>query len=470
MAFTPKFASAYEAEFLGLLHALTGGVDITEGSPDSMIAKVHAIMMQTMDARLRSLVAARGLQANGRDADEVVAQIMSGVPVRRRSSVSANGPIMVYNREDTVGVLTVPAGVVFRSSVDASLEYRSTEAVTFADGQASYPSPSQSPVAIIALQPGSKSNTPTGTLTVVVPGTGAPNQITSVTNSEALGNGEDEESTASMLQRAQLTIAAIAKAQPMALRALAQRFTGADTTTIRDAVVFSPPDIPGYSELVVSDGFGLQGYITDATWQTGTVGVSGLWTITFDGPAATEPLLVLNPDPLLPVGSGATPAGSRSGTVVLHEQGVVEFIGDPLLPGTKWAIGGHKVYTGVIAELQGLIEGDWSAGTSVEYGWKACGTRVRVRPPITNPTPFTVRAVFRSGADVDAARDSLAAIISGYLASVGIGGTLSLFRLIDVVGNYSDVVDFQILSPSQNIASLSRRHQFYTNRNLITFV
>jgi|GEM_PF-4134274 len=468
MAFTEKFASAYESEFLGLLHALTGGTDITEGSPDAMIAKAIAIMMQTFDARLRALVNARGLRAIGSDADDVVAQIMSGVPVVRKGAISATGPAVRFTREDTVGVLVIPSGVVLRSSVDASLEYRTTQAITFADGQAIYPSPGQTPVNVVARQPGSRSNTPAGTINVIV--SGAPNQLTSATNSEALTNGEDEESTESVLQRAQLTIAAIAKSQPAALRALAQRFTGADGTTIRDAVVYEPPDIPGFAELIVSDGFGLEGYITDATWQTGTVGVGGQATIYCDGPAATEPLLVINPDPADPVGTGATAAGLRAGAVVLHERGVIEFVGARLPAGTTWAVGGHKVYTGVIAELQGLVEGRYLQGTSTDYGWRASGVRVRLRPPIVDTIPFTFRARFRSGVDVALGRATVSQIAVSYLSSVGIGGTLNLFRLTDRVGNYGDVEDFEVISPVQNIDAISRRHQFATNSNLISYV
>lgn len=468
MTFREKFAAEYRTEFLGLLHALSGGTDITEGSPDAIIGEAIGLMMQTFDARLRSLVNARGLRAIGRDADEVVEQIMSGVPVVRQGAIAANGPVMTFERSDTVGALVVPSGVVLRSGVDPSLEFKTTEEFTFSDGQSVFPSPSQRPVAIVALQPGTRSNAPAGTVTVIV--SGAPSQLESCTNSVGLTNGEDEETTESLLQRAQLMVAAIAKSQPAALQALAQRFVGSDGTTIRNAVVYEPPDIPGYAELVVSDGFGLQGYTAPAAWQTGTAGPNGQATIVFDGPAATEPLLVIDPDPLLPVGSGATPAGLRAGTVVLHERGVIEFVGARLPPGTTWAVGGHLRYTGVIAELQARVEGQYLRGTTTDYGWRACGTRQRVRPPIVDVVPFTLRLRLRLGVDVASGQDIVRQIVISYLASLGIGETLNLFRLTDKVGNYADAEDFEVLSPPANIAAIGRRHQFATFAHLITFV
>lgn len=471
MPFAPKSADAYTRDILGVWYALTGGMDITEGSPDAILARALGLVLEQLDSRLRSIQAAHGLNARGADLDERVAEIMAGIAVQRGPATAASGPVMQFSREDAVATVTLTAGAQIRSRVNRALIYRLDETIDLVPGQFVYPGPDQTPARVTCLTPGRVGNLAALTaLSDIVPGTGIPAGI-EASNIAELGGGEDEEGDESLAQRAQLFLGSLARSQPKAIEALAARFVSSGGVQIRQAKMREIPAAPGLAELVVSDGFGLAGFDRQAQWFTGTAGPLGTRTITFDGPAASEPRFILDPDPLRPLETQGTLASLIPNTVVIHERGVIEFINGAAIPaGSSWAVGNHRVYTGPIAELQARIEGSYASGQEIDYGWRAAGCRVRVRRAIPTVLELTIRARFRPGVNVTAARGVLNGVIADFLAARDIGEPFSRFRLTDEVAKMIDLVDFELLAPADNLAPPSDRHQFVISPSSVTYV
>lgn len=467
--FVPKTAEQYAREILGVWYTFTGGVDISEGSPDALLAESLGLVLETFDARLRALAEAHGLNARGADLDARVAEIMSGAAISRGGATAASSPAMGFSREDATLEQVIPAGAVFRSRADGALAYRLDEAVTLSPGQFVFPAPGQLPARATCTTPGSAGNVRAlGLVTEIV--SGVPSGVAASNVAEITG-GVDEESDESLSQRARLLISAIAKSQPSAIEGLASRFVSSDGVAIRHARVYEPPEAPGFAELVVSDGFGLSGFERPAELITGVAGPAGTRTIRFDGPAASEPRLVIDYDPDVQFESQGAAAGSYPSVVVLHERGVIELVGGAALaPGTVYAVGGHTVYTGPIAELQARIEGSYRAGEVTDYGWRAAGCRVRVRPTIPVPLAYRVKARFRPGVNIPRAQAALASLIVEWQAAQPLNAEISHFRLVDEAAKLRDLEDFSVLSPTDRLSPPSDRHQFVTTPALITFV
>ena len=465
MPFTRKFAADYDRDLLGMWQALSGAIDLNEGSPDRQLSTSISQMFEVLDARVAAIREAHGLKARNTDLDDVIAQIMSGRAIERGGATAAAGPAMQYTRESGTGALTVPAGVRFRSNADPTMQYVAVEEIEFVDGQTVYPSPSQTPVQVVCLTRGIKGNMPSGTVSTIVPGSGMPTGVYAATNIERIGGGEDAEQDDSFAQRGRLLLASIAKSQPLAMRSLASRYVGADGTTIRSAILVEPADMAGYAELIVSDGKGLPGLTRTAALVSGTVGASGMRTVYFDPYAATEPSISLD-------GGAYVAASSLPGATVIHERGELEFSdGNGLTAGTTYSIGLHRVYTGVIAEIQRKIEGNTAALAVLDYGWRSGGIRIRVRPPLLFPVAFTVRAEYKQGVVISEGQANTKADMDAFTAGLDLGGRkLNLFQMGDEVAKRGELEDFEVLSPAQNVEPPTKRHQLYTNASMITFV
>jgi hypothetical protein len=462
MPYTPIFSAEYQAKLLGLWYSLSGALDLNEGSPDVQLASALGSMFEVLDARLGALVQSHGLKARGADLDDVVAQIMAARAIIRGGATRAAAPAMQFTRDTATGALPVPAGGQVKSSTDTSLVYTTDEAFTFLDGQTIYPGVNDAAVHVTCATPGYRGNAQAGTVTVLVPGS-FPTSVYQAVNTVAITGGEDVEGDSSLAQRAQLLLASIAKSQPGAVRGLASRFVGSDGTVIRHAALFEPASMPAYSELVISDGFGLPNLTRPALTRSGTAGPNGVRLITFDFPAATEPKIKKDGGPWrLP--------SEYPGLNVIHERGEIEFTDGAVWPsGTTWETGAHRVFTGVVEEIQALIEGSPDAVDVANYGWRSSGCRIRVRPPLLQYVSFNLRAEF-VGVSNAVGRVLLSDALTGYVASLGIGKRLNLFRLSDEAAKLPEVDDFEVLTPSINMQPDTQRHQFVTDPSRITYV
>lgn len=437
-----------------------GALNIDEGGPETAILGAVAEEMALHESRLGALVEAHGLDASGSDLDDVVRQIMSGQAIVRGEATAAAGTGIQLTRASSTGVLIIPAGSVFYRSDDPRMRYITTEERSFGDGQTVYPGPADNPIRVTCLTRGAAGNARTGTITGLET---FPNGVVAVTNTAPLGGGTDAELNLSLRIRARLLLSSIAKCQPAALQFLGGRWIAADGSSVLHASVYESVDMPAYSELLLDpDGEGTAP-TRSATTYGGTVPPSGSSYLPFDGPAATDPLVTINGGPLVP-------ASSLAGAVVIYERGRIEFTeGYGLNSGDTYTVGGHLVYTGAIAEVQRALEGDTFASSVTDYGWRACGTRVRCRPPLVTEIAVSLRIEWASDVVPSEGEVVVRDRVVEFFRAIGIGESFKPFDLYVELGKMTEVEDAIVLSPTGNARPLTRRHRVSTSENLIDF-
>lgn len=435
---------------------LIGDLNLDDGGPETAILGAVSEEMALYEARLASLVKIHGLDAEGADLDDVVAQIMSGLAVSRGKSTHARCESLQITRASSIGEFPIPAGTIVFKSSDARAQYRTLELRTMVDGQAVYPGSGDPALVAVCLERGSVGRARPGEIDSIEGLTG----VVDVTNIATVSSGLDEESDQSLKTRAQLLLAAIAKSQPGALRFLAGRWEAADGTTILHASCY---ETPGYTELMVDDGRGLENSTRPAEEVTGTIPPTGALWIPFDYPAATEPLVTLGANP-------AVAASAIPGAVVKYEQGRIEFLsGYAPAPGTTYSTSGHLVYTGAIAELQNAVEGDTFAAAVVDYGWRSAGTRVRLRPPRTSSLAVQLSVVWMPDVDPDDGQPLVTAEVESFFEALGIGEPYRAFDLYVAIGKaLPDIVDdCVVVSPATVVWPVTPRHRL--NVSAVTY-
>lgn len=453
--YRPKLPSDYDRELLAAIVAFNNSVDLEEGSVERQLSLGVARVLAKFDARLSAIARSHGLDTRGRYLDDVVAQIMAGRAISRKVASAASGNAMQFTRSSDVGTLVVPAGAKVRSSADSTVEYITTQTITFAPGQTVYPVSGGTPIAVTCTKLGSIGNARSGTVRTIVQGGGLPDDIVSVTNIESIGGGQDEERDESLIQRAKMLLAGIGRSSPAGLRSIALDY-------VRHASVFESSEMPGYTELVLGDP-SLAGQTRAAQVTSGTAGDNGAAVLYFDGPAASEPLIAIDG-----VFRGLI-ENALPGAVVIHERGMVELLGTTLNPGQTWSIYGHQVYTGKVLEVQRLVEGSNDALDVLSYGYRAAGTRVRVRHAIEQPFSLVCRAEFAPGINRLDGEQIIRDALVEYTRTVPLGGRFLIWHAEVAIRAYPQVTNFQVVSPAADLRAASMRHTLTLQNSAISF-
>jgi hypothetical protein len=269
-------------------------------------------------------------------------------------------------------------------------------------------------IPFIALTPGAIGNLSQPSLinTIV---RGLP-ELVEVTNTQPLAGGTDRERDDELRQRAERWVASLALAQNEALEAVALNFQASNSTVASHARIWNDPDMRGYSELVVDDGTGMQGYTRLAQTTTGvvpTLSGSGLrYQFPFEWPAATPPVVRID-------GNIVPPSSYQ----VLHDKGLIvlnEFTPSAVSPGMPWSVGDHSVFVGFIAELQRYIN----------TICVAAGTVVRVVSPIPQYINLSFNMVAAPGTNLVDVREQIKRAIVAFVARLAPGEPLLIYRLI----------------------------------------
>lgn len=371
--------------------------DVTEGGVAYTLLDAVGEEVEAIEFRQWRFVRAFSFEdAVGEDLDERAAQLPPGKlrPARLGPTV-ATGQVLRITRANPAGALTLPAGVLLRSSLTGR-SYRLVASVELADGVAVHPTL----VTITALEPGSVGSAATGTI----------DQIASfpvqVVNEKPLV-GYDIEDDASLRQRCLLYLASLGGVQAAALRLLALSFVSVDGVRLRHAKVHETPFAPAYAELIVDDGTGMGAYARPGLPYDGTAPPGGqamLWT---DGPAKTRPRVYVG-------GTLVT-----SGWLPVEEQGQV-FLEASLAGSASWRTEVDEVYTGPIAELQAVVNGSTTDPLD-NPGHRVCGGRVRVVVPVVQQVKEKLLLNLQTGADAEVVKESLRAIAEAHYRALGPG-------------------------------------------------
>ena len=351
--------------------------------------------------------------------------------IERLSATAATGEITINFSGALANNLILEIGTSFTSSTNPELVYSTSEEITITAGNTS------ANINVVASVEGSQGNCNAQAIDQILQ---ADPLIVSVINTSAFTNGADEETDSALKRRALLYLQSLARSQPAALEFAALSFTG-QPERLSLASVYEPADIRGYSELYIDDGTGNLGSRTRAgAIYSGTTPASGITEIYHDAPAV---------NPVVPIKTVTTPLGpvnlplSEDQYISIPERGVIYINQGVYATGQPFTIGNYEVYTGPIANIQRLIEGNPSS-PNAEPSYRAAGTRVRVLPPSITRVSFDLQITPESGFNIEEVQAASEDAINDLLAGLNIGQALYVAEIIETIMSLNGVLNTRV--------------------------
>jgi len=430
MPFEAKLKDEILSELVARVVARSPLTDISEGSVMLTILGAVADELENIEYKLQvyrdsfSLEGATGVDLDARCSD------FPAPGLKRKGRIAASGAVMQITRDDSTTALVVPAGTRYALASDTNIVFVQDADITMQIGDLTYPTATDDPISVTCAATGTIGNVEANTITIV---DSAPGSVISCTNVKSIGGGIDRESDDQLRQRAFKYLSSLARCQPEALESHATQFKSGTQKAFLHAKLFEDPTRPGYSELVVDDGNGLQGFEQAGTTVSGTIPDGGAIVLYHQFPATTE------------IGFGKlqkyNTATSAYENVELNADGSQPWVSIPerglLYPdtglfsaGDQWRITIYSVFTDPIKELQSSIEGSLSDPNSLP-GFRAAGTRVRVLPPeVFSVSPVAVNIVVFDGTDTAAMQELVKSSIVEFARALRPGEPLLLSPLL----------------------------------------
>lgn len=440
--YTPRLAFEIMAELVARVVSTSRVLtDLSEGSVLGSILGSIAEEVSAVERRIQEFIDAYYLRGVGANLDRRLRDFPAGFPKRRQATPATGGAFRVI-RSTTAGTTSVAARGMLVSVSTAQPQVVYTNVTPFAIGPGDT---TAEDIPFVALTPGSASNlAQAGLVDTIV--RGLP-EIVEVTNTLPMAGGADRERDSDLRDRAQRWVASIALTQAEALEAVALNFQGSDGTVLRHAALWRDPDMRGYSELVVDDGTGMVGYTRTAATYSGVlptlVGSGSRYTLPVDGPVATPPVVSVG-------GTVRPPTSYR----LQHERNVIylnKVLPYTVSPGDAFVVGGHRVYTGVMAELQAYIN----------TVCVAAGVTVRVVAPTPQRVELSLNLVGTAGVDLVALRAVVRRVIVAYVARLSPGEPLLMYRLVGALNNVPGVTN--IVFDQGDVYAGSPKHKLTTS-------
>lgn len=377
---------------------------------------------------------------------------------KQQQAVPASGDVLQVSRAatDVADTLTIAAGSVFGHKNNPNLLYQTSKSYSMGVNVASL-----SDIRVTCLTVGEAGNTQAGTITRPV---SASPRLVSVSNTKPLTNGVALESISQVIARVFKFLAGLARSQRQALEYCALSFTATDGTRAKFAKFYEDLKRPGYGELIIDDGSGMQGMTRPGAIASGIVPTSGILRLWHEAPA-TQPLQQVKVT--LANGGGdillqVDPNGDAQ-FLSVPERGIVELFDATLLsPGDLWKIEDYEVFTGLIADLQFEIEGDPSSNKA---GWRAATTRARVLPPTVQTVAMALHVVPVTGFALDDLKPIVLNDVLAYVATLAPGDPLFVSALIAALMKNPNLQNVRIyalgsvpLTPLDDVYPLSLKY------------
>jgi len=428
MPYVPRDSATLVKAMLARTVARSALSDVVDGGVMHTLIKSVAEELAGVEWRLKTLRDSFSIaNASGTDLDDRLAELPPE-GLKRQPEVAASGAVMQIVRTSSAAVVTFPVGMIFRRLDDPTMLYRTSVAVTMGIGV-----DTASSVAVTCMTPGKVGNCPSGVITDIV---SASADIQSVTNAAPLTNGVEEESDDQAIARALVYLSSLARCQPQALEFAALSFVAADGSQMRFAKTDEDANVAGLSRLIVDDGSGLPGMTQPGAVVTGTVPASGQRILWHEAPATAA----IEEIGLVRAGAPIILKAANGDFVSIPERGLIYLASGKVIANDAWTVTGYNVYTGILSELQKMIEGDPSDPVNFP-GHRAAGTRVRVIPPNIYPFQADVHVVPRAHADLTETGQLVTDAIIGYLSTLGPGQPVYIAGVIDKIMDLDDVLN-----------------------------
>lgn len=431
--------------------------DLTESSAVRHILAAAAREMDDAYYQITRVTDAFNLdRASGFDLDERARDIQPGT-LRRFGPRRAQGQ-QVFTRATNTGVtLTIPAGTAVKRA-DGTVARTTQEAVIT----------STSPEQIVGNGVGRDSNA----VTVIADaasaaGNGAigaydrfvsrPTGVISTTNVSAFVNGRDQESDDEFRARLQSFVESLARSTVDALEFAVIGVQNPSNTAqqVLFSHVFEDLNQRGNVTVYVDDGAGTARTVATATGEIVTASLVGPPAGSAVGgeeflnlanfPVDTGQSITITRTP-----SGGSPISLQLGTDVQLNpaSGLLRFTTP--LTSADVITATYTYYTGLIAEVQRVIDGD--ANNRTDYpGYRAAGVRVRVREPVVRTIEVEGTITLVPGFDLSTVVTNVESNITAYINQLGISADIIRNEIVERIMATDGVFDVNLISPSQNI-------------------
>jgi len=388
--------------------------DVNEGSVIDTISKAIGSIASGVEYRLEKIRDAFDFRnATGDELDKRLSEFPLHT-ITRHPAQRATGEIIVEVEQGLTAPFTIPLGSLFSRS-DNGLIYATTEEVTVPAGS------NVAALKIEAVQAGIKGNARSNAIDIIEE---APSQITTVSYSPVLSLGREQESDNALKRRALLYLQSLARCQPLAVEYLALSTALPQRLVIAD--LYEDPRNLGYSILYIEDGSGtLENQRRPGRAHSFTVPQSGVSVFYHEAPATSEVVPAISSNNVL------TPLDS-SKYVSLPERGIIYLEEGAVTQGDILTVEPYQVYTGPIAEIQSLIEGDPSNPES-SGGWRAGGTRIQVRAPETLFLDLDIQVFIEGGLDFSLMEADISEQITAFTSELKTGAPLFNASIVEIV-------------------------------------
>jgi len=427
MTYTPRTRDELARRVLGAIVTRSRLNDTQQGSVIDTLAQAIGAIAAGAEQRLASIRDAFDFRnANGAELEERLSELPPHT-IERKGAQRARGVVGVVLEEGLLNPLVIPEGVTFSRS-DNGAVYASLEQVTVAAGVR------LAVLNVEAATAGVGGNAPSSTIDRIEE---APAEIIAVTNGQAISTGQDAESDASLKRRALLYLQGLARCQPSAIEFAALSVDLPLRLIVAD--LYELPRTQGMSELYIEDGSGtLNNQRTAGRISQLTVPAGGVRVLYHDAPAVAEVV------PTVVAGGVRTPL-DRDLYVSIPERGIIYLDEGAVVEGDVLQTAPYEVYTGPIATVQRLIEGDPN-DPGASQGYRAAGTRVRVLSPAVVRVSLDLQVTTESGIDSADLESRITENLTALTSELRVGAPFYAAAAIDVVMDLEGVVNVHLFN------------------------
>lgn len=416
----PRVPEEITQSILARLVSTSALTDVSEGGVTHSLVRAFAEELATGDKRVYDLHTFWMFNARGEDLDLV----LSLLPVRPRAAAQyASGGTFTIRRFQALTELSIPAGTLMATSAALpGVYFTNMQPIVCPIGVLDVTDSEGDPIHFKATLAGPNVRAIAGAVNQLQ---AQYQDVYGLINTTSIAGGTDAESDESCQSRLKAWVQGLGACQPSAIEAMVDKFQSSDGVYAVHRRVVEYPTVPGYSEVVVDDGSGFQGYIRSANATSGEVPAvpgGGRRTFWFESPAATHPKFSRTR-----LGATLSWQTPMSGLLTRLEDGKAITVtpGFDVEDGDTWSMYGHKVYTGYLAELQAYLRA---------YSYHT-GTRVRVIPPELQQITLSARIRVAAGYNINTIKTALRLVIQDYFRALAPGEPLIMHELHDYIGS-----------------------------------
>jgi uncharacterized phage protein gp47/JayE len=464
--FTPK---SFEQILAGMITRVIARTNLSDVGDSSVLKHLLAAAAKQDSEQYYQMTLLLQLfsidTASGEDLDERAKEIQPGL-ITRLASTKAVGTV-IFSRAGTTGTTAIPIGTRLKTSDGKQF-------TTTAAGSISPTSPEQISghgtgrdsgfVPVIAMAAGSVGNVVSGT---VIKFDVKPGGVDSVINLSTFTQGADVETDDSFRARLKAYIASLPRSTVGAIESgiVGQQDPNTGVTALF-AKVIEDPYSRGLITIYVDDGTGTAETTAVVASENVTLGLAGPPP---DSAVGGEETLFLDNYAIKDTNPFTLTSSIRGAlTINIHyvlnpATGQLDFT--PALVATEVITAAYTYYTGLIAFIQKIVDGDPNDRTTYP-GLRAAGILAIVKTPQVLLQNVIAALTIKEGYDQTTVKANVVQAIKDYINALQISGDVIRAHLVQAIMGIDGVYDVILTTPATNITLLDDQIARTTDSNI----